>query len=91
MNAALLSVVLIVVQPTHPSSARASTPFPNYDIATSCAEAPNRAACIQLERAAQARLRAAWRGLSAADQAQCAARGTAAGGSYVAADSCAAQ
>jgi hypothetical protein len=90
MNAALLSIVLIVGPATQPSPAPTVNTFPNYSITESCATAPNRAACRQIETAARDALAARWPSLPPAKKAQCKAAGASVpGGSCVAAESCA--
>ena len=92
MNAALLSVVLVVSPAAQSDRTQTNGAFPTYDVKASCSTAPNKKACKNLEESAAARLAPIWPSLPTAKRVQCAAAGAAVpGGSYVAAESCATQ
>ena len=62
---------------------------PDFDVGTSCGTAPDPATCGRFEEEARGQLAALWPGLSPRKRARCEGRARSAGGSYVAALSCA--
>ena len=85
----LLTCVLSSAAVVGTSAGAQGVAIPNYDIAKSCAGAPDAHGCSKIEANAKQRLQVVWATLTPEKRYQCHEVGKSQGGSYVAALGCA--